>query len=155
MTIPSTFTSFLSSFVSNGASFGRKNYYQPLRRNGSSAALWLAKLVSDGWHLNEEADGANSDAFIVAHTDFVAVSSAYEAQTGNDLFTPMEVAATPNELHALYSAYAKSPALLIPYDSNSVVRSFQFVPTQYLNLRMSIVLNMVKSQFQHQKRYNH
>ena len=64
-----------------------------------------------------------------------AKGTSFEAQTENDLFTNMEVAASPLELQALYAtATANSPALLIPYSNLDVIRSFSFVPsTLYLS----------------------
>ena len=122
-------------FISNGASFGRKDSYQPMRRNGSSSAAWLSGVVAAGWKLDEASDGENSAAFVATHTSLKAVATpTYEAQTAHDLFTNMEVAATEAELSALYSAHAhRQPALLLPYDNQNVVRTFAFISTKYLN----------------------
>eukprot|EP01043_Picozoa_sp_COSAG02_P012981 COSAG02_NODE_512_length_20850_cov_4.993302_15_plen_904_part_00 len=120
-------------YISNGASFGRKDSYVAMRRNGSSTQAWLEAVCGAGWKL-DEAEGENSPRFVAAQTSLkLSGSPRYEAQTPHDLFTSMEVAATPAELAALYNQYAKGqPALLIPYDNQHVVRSFAFVSTQYL-----------------------
>jgi hypothetical protein len=123
-------------FISNGAAFGRKDaYLGPLRRNGTSAPDWLRSLAMAGWRLNEQtARGANSAAFVSAHTGAAIEQLWFEAQTPHDLFTNMEVAATDAEIEALVSqqAAAGEAALLIPYTNLDVVRSFAFVPTRYL-----------------------
>jgi hypothetical protein len=120
-------------YISNGASFGRKDSYIPMHRNGTSTKAWLDAVVGAGWKL-DEAEGVNSPQFVAAQTSLeLSGSPRYEAQTPHDLFTCMEVAATPFELAALYSQHAKGqPALLIPYDNQHVVRSFAFVSTKYL-----------------------
>lgn len=121
--------------VSNGMAFGRKNYYQPLRRTGSSRWSWLTALEADGWKLYEEAEGENAADFVAAHTGFVASNALFQAQTEHDLFTPMEVAATAQEVRALYrdTGTTASPALLLPYSNRDVVRTFAFVSTRYLD----------------------
>ena len=121
-------------YASNGASFGRKDRYMPMRRNGSSAPAWLSAVASSGWKLDEATQGVNSPQFIATQTSLKPSGTPrYEAQTPHDLFTSMEVAATAAELAVLYNQHAKGqPALLIPYDNQHVVRSFAFVSTQYL-----------------------
>ena len=121
--------------VSNGAAFGRKDGFQPMRRNGSSSAVWLSAVGAAGWKLDEAADGENSPVWIAAHTSLLesAGTVTYEAQTGHDLFTNMEVAATQGELAALFAGVAGAPALIIPYDNQNVVRTFAFVSTKYLS----------------------
>jgi hypothetical protein len=131
-----TYDIYYLPFVSNGASFGRKNYYQPLRRKYSKSASWLAALESDGWKLDEEESGENSQDFVAAHTGFVTARALFQAQTAHDLFTPMEVAATAQEVHALHrdTGQTASSALLLPYSHRDVVRTFAFVPTRYLDV---------------------
>ena len=112
---PGIYDVFYLPFVSNGASFGRKDRYQQMQANGSSSTAWLGALATAGWKLDEASQGENSAAFVAAHTTSVASQPRFEAQTVHDLFTSMEVAATDAELQALYSTHGKGqPALLIP-----------------------------------------
>jgi hypothetical protein len=78
---------------------------------------------------------ANSAAFVAASTGMAVVGGArFEAQTGHDLFTPMEVAARPDELRVLYAQEARGQsAMLVPYAASDVVRSMAFLSTRYLD----------------------